>query len=185
MEKKNTSVLYNGLIWGLILSFASIIFNVILYMMDQNLNQALGYAGIIISLVVMILGIRSFRDNIRDGVLPFGTAFGFLMIVMIVSTIIGDIYTYILWTVIDPDIVGKMLDLQTEKMLEKGIPEEAMEQAMTMTAKFMQPGIMIAMATATGLFFGAILSLIIAAIFKKDESSEDPILEEETPAAAE
>ena len=54
MEKKNTSVLYNGLIWGLILGFVGIIYNVILYMFDQNLNQALGYAAMLLSLVVMI-----------------------------------------------------------------------------------------------------------------------------------
>ena len=185
MEKKNTSVLYNGLIWGLILAFAGIIYNVILYMLDQNLNQALGYAGMLITLVVMILGIRSFRDNIREGILPFGPAFGFLMIILIVSTIIGNIYAYILWTVIDPEILVKMLDMQTEKLMERGIPEEAMDQAMAMTAKFMKPGIMLAMASAFSLFIGAILSLIIAAIFKKDESTEDPIVEEETATTEE
>ena len=107
MDKKNTSVLYNGLIWGLILAFAGIIYNVLLYMLDLNLNQALGFGGMVISLVVMIFGIRSFRDNVRDGILPFGTAFGFLMIIMIVSAIIGNIYAYLLWTVIDPDILTR------------------------------------------------------------------------------
>ena len=179
MDKKNTSVLYNGLIWGLILAFVSIIYNVLLYMLDQNLNQALGYVGIIITLVVMIFGIRSFRDNVMDGILPFGTAFGFLMVVMIVSAIIGNIYAYILWTVIDPDIISKMMDMQMEKMMDKGIPEEAMEQAMKMTSKFMKPGVMLAMGTAFQLMFGTILSLIVAAIFKKEDSSEDPIVEEE------
>ena len=185
MDKKNTSVLYNGLIWGLILAFAGIIYNVLLYMLDLNLNQALGFGGMVISLVVMIFGIRSFRDNVRDGILPFGTAFGFLMIIMIVSAIIGNIYAYLLWTVIDPDILTKMMDMQMEKMMDKGIPEEALDQAMKVTAKFMKPGVMLAMGTATQLFFGTIISLIIAAIFKKEDDSEDPIVEEETASAEE
>ncbi|MCK4751617.1 MAG: DUF4199 domain-containing protein, partial [Bacteroidales bacterium] len=79
----------------------------------------------------------------------------------------------------------KMLDMQTEKLMERGISEEAMDQAMAMTAKFMKPGIMLAMASAFSLFIGAILSLIIAAIFKKDESTEDPIVEEETATTEE
>ena len=178
MEKKNTSVLYNGLIWGLILGFVGIIYNVVLYMLDQNLNQALGYGAMLISLVIMIFGIRSFRDNVRDGILPFGNAFGFLMVAMIVSAIIGSVYAYILWTVIDPDIVTKMLDMQMEKMIEKGVPEEAMDQAMAMTAKFMKPGVMLAMGMGFQLFFGALISLIVAAIFKREESNEDPVVED-------
>lgn len=170
MENKNTSVLYNGLIWGLILGFAGIIYSVILYMLDQNLNQNLSYAGILISLVLLILGIRSFRDNIRGGVLPFGPAFSFGLIAFIVSGIIGSIYMYVLWTVIDPDILVKMQDMQMEKMLEKGLPEEAVEQAMSMTAKFMKPGIMVAMGMFSSIFIGAIVSLIVAAIFKRDEA---------------
>jgi hypothetical protein len=179
MEKKNTSLFYNGLIWGLILGFAGIIYQVILYMLDQNLNPTLGYLGIVITLVVLVLGMRSFRDSIRGGVLPFGPAFGFGVVVVIVSGIIGIIYAYLLWTVIDPDIITKMMELQTEKMMERGLPDEAVEQAMSMTSKFMKPGVMAATGFATSVFFGAIVSLIVAAIMKRDESKEIPIVEEE------
>ncbi len=178
MEKKNTSVIYNGLIWGLIIGFAGIIYNVILYMLDQNLNQALGYVGILITLVLLILGIRSFRD-IRGGVLPFGPAFTFGIVAVVVSGVIGTIYGYILWTVIDPDILTKMQELQMEKMLERGLPEEAVNQAMNMTSRFMKPGLMAAMGLAGSLFFGAIISLIVAAIFKRDEDTAAPVVEEE------
>jgi len=170
MENKNTSVFYNGLIWGLILGFASIIYSVILYMLDQNLNQNLGYAGILISIVLLIFGIRSFRDNIRGGVLPFAPAFSFGLVAFVVSGVIGIIYAYLLWTVIDPDILVKMQDMQMEKMLEKGVPEEALEQAMAVTSKFMKPGIMAIMGLFGSVFIGAIISLIIAAIFKRDEA---------------
>ena len=98
------------------------------------------------------------------------------MVIMIVSAIIGSVYAYILWTVIDPDIVTKMMDMQMEKMIEKGVPEEAMDQAMAITAKFMKPGMMLAMGMAFQLFFGALLSLIIAAIFKREEPNEDPVV---------
>jgi drug/metabolite transporter (DMT)-like permease len=177
MENKNTSVFYNGLVWGLILGFASVIYNVILYMLDQNLNQALGYAGLIITIVVLILGIRSFRDNVRDGVLPFGPAFSFGFIVILVSSVIGIIYGYLLWTVIDPDVLSKMNDLQMEKMMERGIPEEGLDQAMNMASKFMKPGIMAIMGLLGALLMGTIIALIIAAIFKKD-APEDQVITE-------
>ena len=176
MEKKNTSVFYNGLIWGLILAFVSIIYNVILYMLDQNLNRALGYVGFVIMIVVMIFAIRSFRDNIREGILPFGPAFGFLVVILVVSTIIGNIYAYLLWTVIDPDILVKMQEMQVEELTKRGVPEEAMDQTLEMAMKFMKPGIMIAFATGASMFFGSIICLIIAAIFKKDAPEGDPLV---------
>ncbi len=185
MEKKNTSVLYNGLIWGLIIGFAGIIFQVLLYMLDQNLNQALGYIGMIITLVLLILGIRSFRDSVRDGVLPFGPAFGFGLVAIVVSGLLGSIYSYLMFTVIDPDIVSRIMEMQQEKILERGVPEEAIDQVMATTAKFMKPGVMVTMGMATSLFFGTILALIVAAIFKRDETQEDLLVEEEAGETAE
>jgi len=177
MENKNTSVLYNGLVWGAILGFAGIIYNVILYMLDQNLNQNMSYLGILITIIVLILGIRSYRDNVMGGILPFGPAFKFGFIVILVSTVIGIIYAYLLWTVIDPDILTKMKDMQMEKMLEQGIPEEALDQAMAISAKFMTPLMMSIIGLFTGLLFGTIVALIIAAIFKKNEPEDQVVAE--------
>jgi hypothetical protein len=180
MENKNTSVFYNGLIWGLIIGFAGIIYQVILYMLNQNLNQAFGYLGILITLVLLILGMRSFRDKIRGGVLPFSTAFGFGIVAIVVSGILGTIYGYILWTVIDPDIITRMMEMKTDKLLQRGLPEEAIDQGMNITSKFMRPGIMAVMGLGSSLLFGAILSLIVGAIMKRDEPQDAVAAEEDS-----
>jgi len=177
MENKNTSIWYNGLVWGAILGFVSIIYNVILYMLDQNLNQNLGYAGLLITIIILILAIRSYRDNVMDGVLPFGPAFKFGFIVILVSSVIGIIYAYLLWTVIDPDILSKMKDLQMEKMLEKGVPEESLDQAMEITGKFMKPALMVIFGLFSSLLMGTIVALIIAAIFKKNQPEDQVVAE--------
>jgi hypothetical protein len=177
MENKNTSILYNGLVWGAILGFVGIIYAVILYMLDQNLNQNLSYLGIVITIVVLIFGVRSYRDNVMDGVLPFGPAFKFGFVVVVVSTVINLIYSYILWTVIDPGILNKMKDMQMEKMLEQGIPEEALDQAMAISAKFMTPLMMIIMGLFFGILMGTIVALIVAAIFKKNEPEDQVVAE--------
>ena len=177
MESKNTSIWYNGLVWGAILGFVGIIYNVILYMLDQNLNQNLGYLGIINTIVVLIMAVRSFRDNIMDGVLPFNPAYKFGFVVILVSSVIGIIYAYILWTVIDPDIISKMKDLQMEKMLEQGIPEEALDQAMAISGKFMTPLMMTIMGLFSGILMGTIVALIVAAIFKKNEPEDQEVAE--------
>ena len=177
MENKNTSIFYNGLIWGVILGLIGIVYSVILYMLDQNLNQTLSMMGIVITIVVLIVAIRSFRDNVRGGVLPFGPAFSFGFVVILVSSVIGIIYAYILWTVIDPDIITKMKDMQMEKMLEQGVPEEALDQAMQISGKFMTPLMMTIFGLLSSVFMGTIVALIIAAIFKKNEP-EDAVVAE-------
>jgi hypothetical protein len=177
MENKNTSVFYNGLVWGAILGFVGIIYNVILYMLDQNLNQTLSYLGILITIVVLIIAIRSFRDNVRGGILPFGPAFSFGFVVILVSGVIGIIYGYILWTVIDPDIITKMKDLQMERLMERGLPEEAIDQAMEISGKFMTPPMLTIIGLLTSLFFGTIVALIVAAIFKKEEPEDQVVAE--------
>jgi hypothetical protein len=174
MEKKNTSVFYNALIWGLIIGFAGIIYSVILYMLDLHLNQNLGYAGMLISLVILIFAVRSFRDNIRGGILPFGTAFSFGFLALIIGSILGTIYGLILWTVIDPDIISRMQELQVEKMLEKGLPEEGLDRVLPRLQKFMQPGILATFGLLSSAFFSAIIALIVAAIFKRDDETATP-----------
>ena len=177
MENKNTSIWYNGFVWGAILGFIGIIYAVILYMLDQNLNQNLGYLGMVITIVILILAVRSYRDNIMGGVLPFNPAFKFGFVVILVSSVIGIIYAYILWTVIDPDIIGKMKDLQVEKMLEKGLSEGEVDQAMGFLEKIFTPVLLTIFGLVGSVFMGTIVALIIAAIFKKNEPEDQVVAE--------
>lgn len=169
MEKKNTSVLVNALIWGAIIGLVSIVYSVILYMLNQTLNRTLGYFAFVILIAGLAFAMKNYRDNVLDGVLPFGKAFGFGVLVVLVSALIGGIYGYLLYTVIDPDLVGKMMDMSTEQMLERGLTEDQVEQALEVTKRFMTPVFIFISGFVVNLLMGGVLSLIIAAIFKKDE----------------
>src|SRR4030043_2300558 len=120
MEKKNPSVLVNALNWGVIIGLISIVYSVILYMLNKTFSQALGYAGIIIIIVGLAVAMKSYRDNVLDGILPFGKAFGFGVLIAVVSGLLGAIFTYLLYQVIDPGLQEKMLEYAADKMLESG-----------------------------------------------------------------
>ena len=170
MEKKNTSVVLNALIWGVIIGLISIVYSVILYMLNQTFNRALGYAGIIIMIVGLAIAMKSYRDNILDGMLPFGKAFGFGVLIVVFASLLGSIYTYLLYTVIDPGLQEKILEFMADKMLESGrVPEAQLDQALEFSKKFMSPTYL----TVSGFIFsclgGTVISLIMAAIFKKEE----------------
>ncbi len=168
MENKNTSVFMNALTWGIIIGLVSIVYSVILYMVDQVFNQTLGYFGILILIAGLVIAVKSYRDNVLEGEISFGKAFGFGILVALVSAVLGAIYNYLLYTVIDPDLQQKMLEMVAEKMLDKGVPEGQIDQALEVSKRFMGPVITSIVAVFSGTLFGTIISLVVAAIFKKE-----------------
>lgn len=171
MEKKNPSILVNALTWGVIIGLISIVYSVILYMLNQTFNKALGYAGIIIMIVGLAVAMKSYRDNVLDGVLPFGKAFGFGMLIVVFSALLGSIYIYLLYTVIDSGLQEKMLEYAADQMLESGrVTEAQLDQALEISKKFMSPIYLMVSGFIFSCLGGAVLSLIMAAIFKKEET---------------
>ena len=139
MEKKNPSVLVNALNWGVIIGLVSIVYSVILYMLNKTFSQALGYAGIIIIIAGLAVAMKSYRDKVLDGILPFGKAFGFGMLIVVVAALLGAIFTYLLYAVIDTGLSEKMMEFTTEKMLKRGVPEARLDMVLDRAAKFQKP----------------------------------------------
>ena len=63
-------------------------------------------------------------------------------------------------------------------MLKRGIPEEQMEQAIEITKKFMTPVWMAVLSILQLTFFSTIISLITAAILKKQPNPFENIKQE-------
>jgi hypothetical protein len=170
MEKKNPSILINALNWGLIIGLASIVYSVILYMLNLMFNQALGYASVLIIIAGLAIAMKSYRDNVLDGNMPFGKAFGFGMLIIIVAALLGSIFAYLLYAVIDPGLSERMREFTTEKMLQRGVPEDQLDAILERTAKFQKPLPVAITGLITSILGGVVLSLIMAAIFKKEEA---------------
>ena len=170
MEQRNTSVFVNALTWGIIVGLISIVYSVILYMLDKVFNQALGYLAFIIIIAGMAIAVKNYRDTVLDGQIAFGKAFGFGVLLALFSSILGAIYNYLLYTVIDPDLQQKMLEVVAERMLEQGVPEGQIDQGLEISKKFMNPVITSLSAVFIGTLIGTIIALVIAAIFKKEET---------------
>src|SRR4030043_58991 len=162
MEKKNPSVLVNALNWGVIIGLVSIVYSVILYMLNKTFSQALGYAGIIIIIAGLAFAMKSYRDNVLDGILPFGKAFGFGMLIVVVAGLLGAIFTYLLYAVIDTGLSEKMMEFTTEKMLKRGVPEAQLDLFLERAAKFQKPIPMAISGLIISVLGGVVLSLIMA-----------------------
>jgi len=86
----------------------------------------------------------------------------------------------VLYAVIDPGLVDKSLAFQEEKLIDRGMPEAAIDQALAMQAKMMKPWFTALMSTLSSVFYGLILSLIVSLFIMKkgnpllDEVAEEP-----------
>ncbi|MCK4344751.1 MAG: DUF4199 domain-containing protein, partial [Bacteroidales bacterium] len=154
---------------AIMLGFALIIYSLILYFFDQTFNKTLGYVSILIIIIGVVLGIKSFRNESRGGILSYGQAVGAGTIIGLYAGIIGAIFTFLLYKLIDPDLMEKMYTFMEEQMIEKGnIPEEMIEQSMEVTKKLMSPLVISLGVIFTYVFYGVIVSLIAGIFLKKE-----------------
>jgi hypothetical protein len=176
MEEK-VNVWKANLTNGLILGLAGIAFSLILYFLDLTLNKSVGYINIPIQLILLYFLLKGYRDNFLHGQITYGQAVGAGVIIFVYYSIISAAYTYLLFAVIDPGLVKKSLAMAEEAMSKRGMPQEQIDTAMSMTAKFMKPVVMVISGFIASLFFGVIYTLIVS-IFIKNEGN--PLID--TPA---
>ncbi len=170
MEKK-VSVWQATLNSGLILGLALVIYTLLLYFLDQTFNKSLGYVSILIIIGGLVLGIKSFRDDARGGIMSYGQGVGAGTVIGLYAGIIGAIFTFLLYKVIDPDLLGKLLTFTEEKYLESGrVPEEMIDQIMKSQKKFMTPLVLSVSSIFSNVFFGVVVSLIASIFLKKEDS---------------
>jgi hypothetical protein len=167
MEEK-VNVWKANLTNGFILGLAGVVFSLILYFLDLTLNKSVGYLSIPIQLIILFFLLKGYRDNFMHGQITYGQAVGAGVIIYIYYSIITSIYTYLLFTVIDPGLVKKSLAIAEEAMSKRGLPQEQIDAGMAFTAKFMKPVVMVISGFFGSMFFGVVWTLIVSIFVKKE-----------------
>ena len=125
---------------GLILGLAGIVYSLVIYFLDLYLNKTQGYIFMLIQVALLFYLLKSYRDNFMHGQISYGQSVGAGVIICLYYGIIMAIFSYILYAIIDPDLVAKQLALAEEAMVKKGAPQAAIDAGMAFTAKIMKPG---------------------------------------------
>lgn len=167
MEEK-VNVWKANLTNGLILALADIVFTLLLYFLNMTLNKTAGYINIPIQLILLYILLKSYRDNFLHGRITYGQSFGAGMVMFVYTAVIMAVFTYLLYSVIDPELVKKSMTMAEEAMEKKGLPQSAIDSGMAFTSKIMKPGVMAFFSIFGTLFFGAIYSLVISIFVKKE-----------------
>ena len=181
MEQKK-SMWKETLNYGIILGLVTVVFSVLTYMFDLTFKTWILWPSLLLSVVVLYLLLRSYRDHYNNGYISYGRSVGAGVVISIYAAIITAIYIYVLYAFIDPGLIDKSIAFAEEKMIAKGLPEEAIEKAVEMQAKMMKPWFTALMGIINSVFYGLILSLIVSLFVMKkgnpllDEAEEEPKL---------
>ena len=156
--------LTNGAILGLI----GIVYSLVMYFMNLFLNNAQGYAFILIQIVVLYFLVKSYRDHFMHRMITFGQALGAGVVICLYYSIIMAIFMYILYAFIDTNLIDKMLAMAEEKLLDRGLSQSQIDAGMSVQSKIMKPGFIAPMSIFGNMFQGLIMSLIVAAFVRKE-----------------
>ena len=164
-----SSGIKNGFIGGLL----AVIVSLVLYFVSADLMlQISNWSNFLISIVFMVLaGLAVKKSN--DGFLSFGEGFMASWLTYVIFALLGAIFSYLLFNVIDPDL-SELIKARTiatmQSMMEIiGGDEDQMEETLSIMED--QDYSMSAGKTGLGFLmsalFGAIPSAIIALIIRK------------------
>ncbi|MFD2872128.1 DUF4199 domain-containing protein [Mucilaginibacter ximonensis] len=159
--------------WALIDVLTAIIITYAFEFLNADPNSPLKYIGFVPFIIFLFLAQKEFRDS-QKGFMTFGSGFsaGFRFSVFVGLMMAVFIFLYL--KVLSPDLFDKSLEASRAQMEAKNMSDAQIEKAMGM-AKSWGP-LFAAFATAISYpIFGAIVSLIGAAIFKRERTGQDLI----------
>jgi hypothetical protein len=139
-------------------------------------SYVIGYATIVLSLLLSFFGIRSYRDNVGKGQITFGKAFA----VGISITIISCLCYVLTWEVIYynfmPDFMDKYAAHIIEKMKAAGETAAAIQQKSEeldrLKVAYKNPLINVAMTFIEPFPVGLVITLISAAVLRRKPQSQ-------------
>lgn len=154
--------------FGVLTAVAVIVYSTLINLTGMTQNRALTSLAFVILIVGIVLAMKEYRAQ-NNTFMSYGQGLGIGSLVSAIVGLIGSMFSMFYMEFIDNTIIQQSMDKAREDMEARGMDDAQIDQAMSMTEKFMTPGVMFAMGVLSYVLIGFILSLIIAAIMRKDK----------------
>ena len=156
--------------YGLLLGILLVVVGVIMYVTNNHLSPHWSFMLITLAIMIAVMtyGIKAFKAE-NGGFLSLGEAIKVAVGMGLIAAIISGLWTVLLATVIEPDYMTQMADIQREQMVEQ-FPEMSdaqIDNALEMGAPFRSPWINFASALVINMFLGLIIGLIVGLIMRQ------------------
>ncbi|MDB0603463.1 DUF4199 domain-containing protein [Tenacibaculum maritimum] len=157
-------IINNGLILGII----SILLSVTMYAMGKHLEPhwSLSIISGILFVVLIVMGIKQYKAA-SSGFISWGQAVKVGVGISLIAALASVIYNYTFVTFIEPDFMNQMMEIQNQRMLEKGMTDEQIDAANAMAKGMSSPIMGAAMGIISSAIIGFIISAIAGAVMKK------------------
>lgn len=153
---------------GLVLSLILIIIALGVYFSGMDMNGAIRWLGYIVFLAGIIFSVVQYGKQVNY-VSTFGNYFAHGFKISAIVTVIMVVYV-VIFILLFPEVKDKALEEARKGMQARNLTEEQTNQALDITRRFFMTFLI--GATLIGyLFFGAIASLIGAAVTKKEPAN--------------
>ena len=165
-----------ALIYGAILGLVSVFISLIFYFIGMTTVNWTNYINMLVGIVLLVYLMIQYRNVHLGGYASFGQIFVMVLVSAgIIATIISAIYTYVLYTVIDPGLVDQIRIVAEEKIMSNSrIPESMYDDILERMEKKMNIRYMIRMALIIGPVINAFIGLIVAEFIKKEKDISTP-----------
>lgn len=173
MEEKQRTLSQHALTYGLMTGAVVIVVSLVLYIANLHMNRTLGYISYIFIIAGMVYGTLEYRKKYLNGFMTYGKAFSSCFMICLFTGILAAIYTFFFAQFIHPGFVGELLEQSREQIVNSNpnMSEDEIEQALTVSARFMSPPFLAIWGFLANILIGAILALIIGLFLKKEDKS--------------
>jgi hypothetical protein len=159
--------------WAFINILTAIIVTYAFEFLNADPNSPLKYLSYIPFIAFLLLTQKEFKDSI-GGFMTFGEGFSAGFKYALFSGLLMAVFIYLYCAVLSPDFFERSLEVSRAQMEARNMSPDQIDKGMEMAKKW--GPLMAAFATAVSYpVFGSIISLIGAAIFKKERSGYDII----------
>lgn len=173
------TILTFGLISGVISSLMMVATVPFMDHIGSDRGYVLGYTTIILSLLLVFFGVRSYRDNVAKGQITFANAF----LVGLAITAISCVFYVATWEVIYfnfmPDFMDKYGAYVIQKMQASGATAAAIQQQTEQLARlkvlYKNPFFNMAMTFIEPFPVGLVITLLSAAVLRKKAPSQPAV----------
>ena len=167
METNTTPVTTTsvGLRYGLLTGLVSIIISFGLFVAHQE-TSPLRYVSFAVLIAGIVLAMQNFKQN-NQGFMSFGQGVGIGAVLSAVVGVLSGIFSYVYMTFIDPEVIGRMTEkIRADMEARGGMTDEQIDQAMAMSAKFMNGPFTLVAAVLGTVLVGVVLAMVISAFIK-------------------
>ena len=169
-EKESTekpSIMSVSLRFGGIMAVASIAYMMILIAVGANPFESdwKGWISALVSVGILVFAHKYFKDN-GDGYMTYGQGLGIGFLSVMVSVIVGGLFSYVYANFIDAGMMEDLWQKTAENMEAQGQSEEVIETALSWTKKLFWLFYFLG-----GAFGGLVMGLIVS-IFTQKKNPE-------------